>query len=430
MTDLLAPAVIAGLLAINAAFVAAEFAVVAAPRAAIDHLAAEGRRSARLAARILHVPRRLDRAIATAQLGVTGASLGLGMCGEQALAQIFLRHLPAGSLLAAHGLASLLAVALLTVLHIVLGEMVPKALALADAERALLSTIWFLRGCYLLAMPLVVTVHAVTGGLLRLVGVDRSANCGGQYHSAEELEIVVRESQAGGLLELASGDMLRELFDFGDLSAGEVMAPRTQIVGLEVGSGPAAVRAVLAAAPHTRYPVYADDLDHILGFLHVKQLLPLLLAGRAVAPGDARPLPFVPETAPLDTVLDAMRRAGSQMAIVMDEFGGTAGLVSTDDLAAEIIGEIAAGKTGPLDIDQTPGGELLVAGTARLDDLGEELALSLEHDDVDTVSGLVLMLLNRPPVLGDRVAYRGLEFEVVEVEGLGVGRCRVKAQAD
>lgn len=433
MGSLASVIVVIALLALNGAFVLAEFAVVGAPRAAIERLAQDGHRVALAARLLLHTPKLQDRYIATAQLGITLASLGLGMVGEHGLAGWLALHLALPAVervIAAHALASIVSVAVLTFFHIVLGEMVPKSLALASGERALLRILPFMTVCFWLTAPLVVGLHALGGLVLRAIGIRRDEESGAHFHSAEEIEYVVAESEAGGLLEGTSSRMLREIFDFGDLSAGEVMVPRTQVVGLELGAQPDQMRAALAEHPFTRYPVYDGDLDHIVGVVSVKRMLGLLLRGAPLGREVTSPLPYVPATAPLDTVLEAMRRDHCQMAVVMDEFGGTAGLVTTDDLSAEIVGEIAAGKPGSIEIREDASGRLFVLGTARLEDLAETLDLALESEDVDTVSGLVLMLLNRPPRVGDLVTYHGLTFAVLEVIGHGVGACNVSIGSD
>ncbi|MBI5832815.1 MAG: HlyC/CorC family transporter [Armatimonadetes bacterium] len=433
MGSLASVIVVIALLALNGAFVLAEFAVVGAPRAAIERLAQDGHRVALAARLLLHTPKLQDRYIATAQLGITLASLGLGMVGEHGLAGWLALHLALPAVervIAAHALASIVSVAALTFFHIVLGEMVPKSLALASGERALLRILPFMTVCFWLTAPLVVGLHALGGLVLRAIGIRRDEESGAHFHSAEEIEYVVAESEAGGLLEGTSSRMLREIFDFGDLSAGEVMVPRTQVVGLELGAQPDQMRAALAEHPFTRYPVYDGDLDHIVGVVSVKRMLGLLLRGAPLGREVTSPLPYVPATAPLDTVLEAMRRDHCQMAVVMDEFGGTAGLVTTDDLSAEIVGEIAAGKPGSIEIREDASGRLFVLGTARLEDLAETLDLALESEDVDTVSGLVLMLLNRPPRVGDLVTYHGLTFAVLEVIGHGVGACNVSIGSD
>jgi CBS domain containing-hemolysin-like protein len=424
--------VIAVLVLLNGMFVAAEFAIIGAPRPAIERRAAAGNAVARLVSRILHDPRRQDRYIATAQLGITFASLGLGMYGEHAVAE-WLAHLFEGlgmgstaGWLSAHTLASVLAIGLLTYLHIVVGEMVPKSLALMHAERTVLRITRPMLAVKAVTYPLVVGLNGLGNGVLRLVGIRREVSAS-HYYTPEELQYIVRESQEGGLLRAESGQMLRDLFAFGELTAGEAMVPRVHVTGLPLGAPPPELRARLLGSRHTRYPVYEGDLDHIVGVVHIKDLLRLLQAGRPLAREDVRATAFLPETVELDRVLEAMHEARTQLVVVMDEHGGTAGILTIEDLGAEAVGEVEEGPDEPPEIVRDGEGRVLAAGTVRLDEIGEVFGHELEHEEVDTVSGLVLALLGRPPLVGDGVAYEGLHFEVVEVEGHGVERCVVSA---
>jgi CBS domain containing-hemolysin-like protein len=186
---------------------------------------------------------------------------------------------------------------------------------------------------------------------------------------------------------------------------------------------------ILRGSPHTRYPVYEGSLDHITGVVHIKDILRRMPNRRALRPSEVREVPYIPETAEMDTVLAAMRRANSQMAVVMDEHGGTAGVITIEDLFEEVVGEIEEGWVARPDIYRALDGRLIVAGTVRISEVGEELGLVLEHAEVDTVSGLVLSLLDRPPLVGDRVEYDDVGFEVTAVEGHGVSECAVTPMA-
>jgi CBS domain containing-hemolysin-like protein len=420
--------IIVALILLNGLFVAAEFAIVGAPRSAIDARAAKGDRLARAVQRVLRDPQKQDRYIATAQLGITVASLGLGMYGEHVLAHWIYSRLSAASMpgwLASHALASVTAVAILTYFHIVVGEMVPKSLALQRAERMALwitpPMLWMKN----LLFPFIVALNGLGNLVLKAVGVNRQAQNAEHYYTPEELQLVVQESEELGAIRAESSQMLQELFEFGDLTAAEVMVPRVRISGIPVGTPPDRIRELLGRSPHTRYPIYEGDLDHIIGMVHIKDLLRLLLNGDAIATTHARALPVVPETAELDTVLAAMRRDRTQMVIVIVEHGGTAGIATLEDLFEEVVGEI----------DEEPGampqayrhrdGRLRVPGTMRVDELGQEFDLDLEHEEVDSVSGLVLALLGRPPRVGDVVRYDRLEFEVTAVKGHGVDQVAV-----
>jgi CBS domain containing-hemolysin-like protein len=415
--------VVALLVLMNGLFVAAEFAIVGAPRTTIERFASAGSLRARAVLRILKSPRLQDRFIATAQLGITLASLGLGMYGEHTIATHIagpLERLGIGRWLAVHAVASTLSVALLTYVHIVLGEMVPKSLALQYADRSVLWVAPPMRWVQLAVLPLVIALNGVGNGLLRLIGIRRHAPGADRYYTPEELQFIVEESEEGGVLRADAGRMLRELFEFGDLTAGQAMVPRVSVVGIPLDATTDEIRDILRDTPHTRYPVYDEDLDHVVGMVHVKDALRALMAGEPIGRGMIRPLPVIPETAPLDDVLATVKRERMQMALVIDEHGGTAGTITLADLFEEVVGEIDEGVFDVPDIRTEAGGRLRVLGTVRLGDLGDRFDLDLHHADVESVSGLVLMLLGRPPNVGDVVQFGRLRIEVAAVRGRGV----------
>ncbi len=422
--------VITLLILINGVFVAAEFSLVMAPRAAIERLAEQGHASAISLRRILGDAILQDRCIATAQLGITAASLGLGMYGEHALAEWISHALGWAGMagwIGAHAAASVLSITILTYLHIVLGEMVPKSLALQQPETSALWLIRPVQWTQFLVFPLVILLSGLGNGLLRLFGIRRASASHDRYYTAEELQYVVRESQQGGLLRAESGRVLNDLLEFGEITAGEVMVPRTKVVGVSVNASPDAIKKIIRTSRHTRYPVFEDNLDHILGVVHLKELFQTLLAATALPAQYARPVPRVPEGLTLDRVMEAMRSAGAQMVIVMDEHGGTAGILTMEDLFEEIVGDIEepGGLASQPEIYRDAAGVLHVSGSVRLPEVGEHLDVELEHEEVDSVSGLVLLLLGRPAAPGDTVTYDGFSFEVTQVAGHGVEQCRV-----
>jgi CBS domain containing-hemolysin-like protein len=406
----------------NGLFVAAEFAIVGASRASIEHQASQGHRLAQRVAHVLEDPRRQDRYIATTQVGISVASLGLGMYGEHVMAEWLAVHLePLGvsAWIAAHTLASIIAVAALTYLHIVIGEMVPKALALQRAERTALFVTPIIQGIQSALLPAIIALNAIGNGLLALFGIKRQEVSSERYHTTEELQFIVEESQEGGMLRGESGRILRELFEFGDLTAGEVMVPRVMLSGIQVGTTPSALEHIVRQSPHTRYPVFAGDLDNIVGSLHIKQVLRHLIAGRPVTARDARRLPYVPGPMPLDEVIATMRRYRAQMAVVMDQHGGTAGLVTMEDLFEEVIGDIQEG-TGRTSIVREGRDRIRARGTVRLEEAGAALGCTIEHPKVTTLSGLVLVLLGRPAAVGDVATWQNVRIEVAAVAGRGV----------
>lgn len=418
---------VAGIVLVNAIFVAAEFALLGAPRTAIEHRAGTGDRLAARVLAILGSARQQDQYIATSQLGITVASLALGMFGEHELARWLEPriHVPdVVHVITVHAVAAVAAVAALTFVHIVVGEMVPKSLALQRAEGLARLVYWPMRVALVLTYPLVTTLRVIGTACLKLLGVRRQQNTHEQFHTPEELLLIVEESERGGALRSEAGHLLKELFEFGDLTAGQVMVPRVRIVGLPIGASPDEIRRLLETHRHTRYPVFDGDLDHIAGMLHAKDLLKRLMAAESIAASDVRPMPFVPDTAPLDDVLTTMQRAHAHMAVVIDEHGGTAGLVSIEDLLEEVVGEIDEGIPEAPPLSPGADGSVRAAGTLRLDELGQYFHIDLEHEDVDSVSGLVLARLGRPPVVGDVVDYGRLHLEVTATAGRGVREVR------
>lgn len=418
------------LLLANALFVAAEFAIVAVPRTAVEYRASQGEGLSRRLLALLSSPLQRDRFIATAQFGISVASLGLGMYGEHTLASWAEGHLepwlgPA-SFITSHTLATIIAIGTLTYLHIFLGEMIPKALALGHAEATARTVFWPMRILLFAFYPVILGLDGIGTFLLRLVGIRRQKDTHEESYSPEELQLIVEESEAGGALRAESGRLVRELFEFGDLTAAEAMVPRVRVVGIPLGTSPADLRRLLMTRRHTRYPVYDGDLDHIVGMLHVKDLLRRLVNEETITAGDLRQLPVVPETSSLDTVLTTMERAHAHMAVVIDEHGGTAGVLSLEDLAEEVVGEIDEGVPQAPSLVVMPDGSINVSGTLRLDELGQHFDVDLHHDEVDSVSGLVMALLDRPPVAGDVVEYDRFQFTVVSVSGHGAREVKVR----
>jgi CBS domain containing-hemolysin-like protein len=316
------------------------------------------------------------------------------------------------------------AITLLTYFHIVLGEMVPKSLALDRPGRMAIWIVPIVRALQFALYPLVVALNSIGTRLLAMLGVRRTSVGPEHYRTPEEIAFIVRESQAGGLLREASAQVVGDLLEFGDRTAGEIMVPRVRIAALPVGAHLGALRALLRTAPHTRYPVYEGTLDHIVGMVHVRDTLRSLREG-AGAPEYIRPVPHLPATARTEQLMVAMRQAGVQMAVVMDEHGGTAGIVTMEDLFEEVVGDITERPSEVPEIVVEGPRRLRADGAVRIEEAGDALGVVLEHEDVDTVSGLVLALLGRRPMAGDRVVYDGVHFQVAKLRGNGVGRCIV-----
>jgi CBS domain containing-hemolysin-like protein len=248
----------------------------------------------------------------------------------------------------------------------------------------------------------------------------RRAHGAAHYYEPDELEELVRESRLGGLIAEEGERVVREIIDFSEISAAEAMIPRVRIDGIQGGARAAEIRELVSEHPRTRYPVTEGSLDRIVGTVHIKDLLRMLREDAALTPERVHEVAYVPETATLEQVLAAMDRARNQMVVVMDEHGGTAGIVTIEDICAEAIGDIEEGLEDLADIVELGPDRLQVQGTVRLDTLGERLDRHLEHEDVITVSGLILALLGRPARRGDVVHWTGVEFRVTLLHGHGV----------
>ncbi|MSR35888.1 MAG: HlyC/CorC family transporter [Gemmatimonadetes bacterium] len=415
--------IVAVLILLNGLFVAAEFAIVGVSRVEIERGVRSGSSSARLVRWVISDPLRHDRFIATAQLGITAASLGLGMYGEQAFAHSIEAHLgwwQGERWLAAHTLASIVAIGVLTYFHIVIGEMVPKSVALHSPGWFAMLIAPIVRGLQIGVYPLILGLNTVGNALLAFVGVRRSEGGAEHYRTPEELAYIVRESQAGGMLRKESARVVGDLLEFGERTAAEIMVPRVRVAALPLDAHLSELKDLLRTAPHTRYPVYDGTLDHIVGMLHVRDALRSLRSG-AGAPEHVRPVPHLPATAHTDQLLAAMRQAGVQMAVIMDEHGGTAGIVTLEDLFEEVVGDITERPSEVPEIVVEAPRRVRVDGAARIDEVGDALGVVLEHEEVDSVSGLVLALLGRRPTVGDRVEFDGVHFEVASLRGNGVG---------
>jgi CBS domain containing-hemolysin-like protein len=428
--DVLLPlTIIALLILVNGLFVAAEFAILGAPRHRLQQMAAAGHGVARKVVEILDDPQRQDRYIATAQLGITAASLALGMYGEHTIASWLLPPLESLGLgeASAHTSATVLTVALVTYLHIVIGEMVPKSLALAHSERTVLGIMPFMQLCKTVGAPLVYALNGTGNWLMRVLGVPASGVYGKVY-TLEELQIVVQESSEGGLLNEEYADLFRNLMDLPDRTIHQIMEPRTEIVGIPVDLPPEELLPFIDQAEHTRYPVYDGDLDHIVGVLHVKDVFRRYLESPDALPVASlmQPALFVPESAAATWLLDRMRERRMHLAIVLDEYGGTAGVVSFEDVLEQVVGEVRdefdAEEAEPIVAED---GAYRVEGDVLLEKLNERFDLELPAEEIDTVGGLVLGELGRPADLGDAVEVGGARLEVTALRGRGVARVRL-----
>jgi magnesium and cobalt exporter, CNNM family len=410
---------LAALILLNAFFVAAEYGLVTARSSRIQELAQRGSRRAYQVLKIVKEP---PRFIAAMQLGVTLTSLAIGAVGEPVLANVF-------DPLLATTLAVLFAFLIITFLHVVIGELVPKGLALSNPERIALAVSAPVRGFFVLMAPLIWVLQRSTEAVLRLVGV-QPPGAEGMVYSEAELKILVSDSTERGEIETQEQEMLYKVFDFADKEVADVMVPRPEVVAISVDLPPEECLAAVMESPHTRYPAYRGSLDEIVGVLHVRDLFSTLMdRGLAAVRVDEllRPAYFVPETKDLASLLADFRRTKNHMAIVVDEYGAMQGIVTLEDVLEEIVGEIEDEFDLPDEsVERVDDSTVRVHGTFPVDDFNEQFKRELPIEDYHTLGGFVFGLLGRAPEPGDEAEWDGLLFRVLEVDGTRVEKLEVE----
>jgi CBS domain containing-hemolysin-like protein len=432
------PSILLGLSAVvvlvlaNAFFVSAEFALVGARKTRLDELARAGDGKARLARRAVQS---LDRYISATQLGITLASLGLGWIGEPALSSLIqgaFRWLPgAAATIATHATASIIAFIIITILHIILGELVPKALALLYPEAVSSWVAAPLMGfAWLMAFPIAI-LNGSSNRLLRLMRINPPGETE-RLHSPEELRMLVEQSTEGGSLLQEDARLLEGVFEFSEKTAQEVMTPRTQMVALEADLSVELAADEVAVARRSRYPVYTESLDEIVGVVHAKDILTALRSKPgATVRTIMRPPLFVPGTREVEDVLADMKRLKTHLAVVLDEYGGTAGLVTMEDLLEEIVGPIYD-EYDPQDKSAPRAGGPLLDGAMPISDFNTEYDEALDDTEYNTIGGYVFGQIGRLPRAGDRVPIGTRTLEVVDMDGRRVRTLRLhtpKAEA-
>jgi putative hemolysin len=406
------------LILLNAFFVAAEYGLVTARRTRIIELHHAGDRRARDVLRITSDP---PHFIAAMQLGVTLTSLAIGALGERALADAL------GNIMATV-VAVLLAYLVLTFLHVVIGELVPKGIALGHSEGTALFVSGPVRGFFIVFRPLIWFLQKSTEVVLRWLGL-KPPSADDDVLSEAELRMVVSQSTRHGEIEQQEQEMLYKVFDFADKEASDVMVPRPEVVALSVDLPPEQALEAVMDSPYTRYPVYRESLDDVVGILHVRDLFSALRErGMHEVKVDeiTRPAHIVPETKDLAALLAEFRRTNQHMAIVVDEYGEMEGIVTLEDLLEEIVGEIEDEFDLPDEsVEQVDDDTVRVDGTFPIDDFNERFRTNLPDQDYHTLAGFVFGLLGRQPEVGDDISHDGMRFDVLEVEGSRINKLAV-----
>jgi CBS domain containing-hemolysin-like protein len=414
------------LVALNALFVAAEFALVSARRSRIDAMAARGDRSARVVQQTLD---HINSYLSATQLAITLTSLGLGWVGEEVVATLFDRlftalglHIPPGAVHTAA--AASVGFALITYLHIVLGELTPKSIALVNPERLSRWLVWPLRWFAWVATPFTWVLNRSARKLLELLGLHMVEE-GVRAHSPDELRLLVQQTSRQGLLDKMDSEMLAGVFDFHNKKARDVMRPRTEIAALPIDATEAEVWGVIRRERYSRYPVYRDTLDDVVGVFLAKDLW--LYEGRVPFSLEqfVREGLYVPDTRAAERVLDDLRKTRAHMAVVLDEHGGTAGIITMEDLVEEVIGDIADEYDIAARDAFEMNGVLELAGSLSLVDVRSDYNIAIPDGSWTTLGGYVFSKLGRLPKMGDRVPFPGGELEVVAMDGRRVAAVRV-----
>jgi len=425
------------LVGINAYFVATEFALVAVRRTRIEQRQRGGDRRAK---HVMHALDHPDDFISAAQLGITVASIAIGYIAEETIYTFIIPYLRTVHFefglpvlgtptITGHFISVILTLLFVTYLHVVLGEQVPKMIAIQRAEPV---SLWTTRPTQVFGMifrPLIRAMSGSASAIMRVFGMPPTP-VHAVAHTPDEIRLLVEQSTEEGKIEAEQEQMIHGVFEFGEIVAREVMTPRRDIVPLEVNATLDEVMRIVVAEGHSRFPVYENDLDNIVGILLVKDLLPYLVgsAGEGFQLREIIREPFfVPDTKRVGELLAELRQRNVHLAIVLDEFGGTEGLVTLEDMLEQIVGDIYDEYDVPEpEFTTTPEGDVLIDGGTSIDDVNERFGMNLSSEDFETIGGYIFGSLGRIPVPGDSVYVDGSgELRVEETEERRVTRVRL-----
>jgi putative hemolysin len=421
MTEILfITAAVALMIFFNALYVGAEFATVSSHRTRINQLAAGGNKMAVLLLPIMENPVSLDNYVAACQIGITISSLVLGAFGQNVIADYLVEPLAnlGISEAATQSIATISVLIFITVLQVIMGELFPKSVAIQYPENMALALVVPMRISLFLFMPLIWLFNGSGNLVLRLIG--RKPHEGVHIHSPEEIELLVTESHESGLLDDEERQMLRNAFRLRDLTARQVMVHRTRLVTASVKDPVETVIDLAIDAGYSRIPLIEESIDDVVGFVHVKDLFRRHVNGRSDMESVIRDVVYVPETMPVLDVWEKLNAGGNYLAIVFDEYGGTAGMITFEDLIEEIFGELQDEFDDEMAlIARDEEGRVYLRGDLLVSDVNEYLELSLP-DEADTLSGLVFSRLGRSPRVGDEVNFGDIQIRVEAMEDLGV----------
>lgn len=419
------------LVLMNGFFVAAEFAMVKVRGSRIDTLASEGHSRAKLAS---HLTGNLDAYLSACQLGITIASLGLGWIGEPAIARvieplfvIFGFH----NEVVIHTVSFILAFTIITVLHIVLGELAPKTIAIRKAETITLLTATPLVYFYKLMYPFIRVLNGTANQLLKMTGIEPASEKD-SAHTEDEIRILMKESHKNGLIDNTELTLVDNIFDFAETNAREIMIPRTEMICLNTNLSLADNKKIALEQMLTRYPVCENDKDNIIGFVHIKDLLKDTTHSLNDIRQITRPITTVPESMQISTLLKLMQKRKSQISILIDEYGGTSGLVTLEDIMEEIVGEIQDEFDEEREqLEKRDDNSYSISGLMLIEEVNSFFGFDIETDDYDTIGGWLYSKIEIPPTNNQRVNYPGgYEFVIEETDHLRISRIIVRRVGD
>lgn len=425
--------IIAFLLFSNGFFVASEFAMVKVRKTRIEQLVNEGNFNAKIA---LEALKDLDKFIAAVQLGVTISSIGLGWVGEATLAKIieplFVFMSGFGKTIATHTVSASVAFALITFFHVVIGELIPKSIALEYTEKTALLVARPMHFLTIIFNPFIWLLNGFGNLVLKMLNIPHTHK-GSLVHSTEELDMLVNASFDGGELNETEKDMLHNVFKFSDLTAKQVMIPRTDMICIPSDMPLEELNKLAAESQYTRYPVYEEDIDHITGFVHVKDLFSLSIKDETASVSSIqRNILLVPETMTMDKLVLEFKQCKGQMAIVVDEFGGTSGLLTLEDVIEEIFGDVQdefdEEEEEINEIQEIEPNKYIANSMMRLDEFAEYFNINeneIDDEDIDTIGGLVVKLLGRLAEIDDTVDFQNFTFVVKEVDGARITKLEI-----
>ncbi|WP_258443931.1 hemolysin family protein [Helicobacter sp. 16-1353] len=418
---------------LNGFFVLSEFAIVKVRRSKLEELAKKNKGNAKLA---LKITKTLDTYLSATQLGITLSSLALGWIGEPAIARVLEKLFHSffvDNPILLHTISFIIAFTIITVLHVVCGELIPKSIAIARAEQATLIVARPLHLFRILFFPLIKVFDTLAGFFLKRIGIE-PAKENDSAHSDEEIKIIIGESLKGGYLDSIESEILKNAVDFSDTTAKEIMTPRKDIICLFENNSYDENIEIVKQTNHTRYPYCKEGKDNVLGMIHIRDLLQSTLQNKKDnnLSSIVRELIIVPETTSISSILMKMNKKQIHTALVVDEYGGTAGLLTMEDIIEEIMGDISDEHDKKNDdIIKIDDNTYEIDGMLDIDSVAETLDFEIPEDvEQVTIGGYVFNLLEKEPIVGDNVVDGNFVFEVLEVDGMRIKKIRAKRLQD